>query len=173
MSDGQFTVPIVTDDGRVLGWTRGPEPVENANFHKCIGTQLRYLRVVDGAVVQISQAEKDALEEQDALAEQQRIDDEAARAEQQLLDDEQAAIDAANAPFAISKSKLREAMYTLGKAAEFRAFLAADIKRQEYYDDSRYLESNHPMVVEAMSAFVSLLPDGAAVTDFLRGCEDR
>jgi hypothetical protein len=59
--------------------------VENANLHKCIGTPLRYLRVVDGKVEQISQAEKDAIEEQDD-----------ARAEQQRLDDEQAAIGAAS-----------------------------------------------------------------------------
>jgi hypothetical protein len=81
MSDGLFTVPIVADDGRVLGWGRGDCEVENANFHKCIGTPLRHLRVVDGKVEQISQAEKDALAAEDA-----------ARAEQQRLDDEQAAL---------------------------------------------------------------------------------
>ena len=81
MSDGQFTVPITTDGGLIFGWGRGPEPVENANFHKCIGTQLRYLRVVDGAVVEISQEAKDAMVAEDAArAEQQRLDDLAAAA---------------------------------------------------------------------------------------------
>jgi hypothetical protein len=127
-----------------------------------MGTQLRYLRVVDGAVVEISQEAKDALAAEDA-----------ARAEQQRLDDLAAAVAAANAPFHISKRKLRQSMYELGRAAEFRAFLAADLKRQEYYDDSQYLESDHPMVVEAVPAFASLLPEGASVTDFLRSCEDR
>jgi hypothetical protein len=136
--------------------------VPNANFHKCIGTPLRYLRVVDGAVTEISQADKDALAAEDD-----------ARAEQQRLDDLAAAEVAANAPFHISKRKLRQSMYELGRAAEFRAFLAADLKRQEYYDDSQYLESDHAMVIEAMPAFASLLPEGASVTDFLRSCEDR
>jgi len=162
MSDGRFTVPIVTDDGRVLGWGRGPKPVDNASYHMRMGTPLRYLRVVDGAVVQISQADKDSLAAEDD-----------ARAEQQRLDDLAAAEAAANAPFRISKRRLRQSMYELGRAAEFRAFLAADLRRQEYYDASQYLESDHPMVVEAMPAFASLLPEGASVTDFLRSCEDR
>jgi hypothetical protein len=162
MGDGRFTVPITTDDGRVLGWGRGDCEVPNANYHKCIGTQLRYLRVVDGAVAEISQEAKDALAAEDD-----------ARAEQQRLDDLAAAEEAANAPFNISKRKLRESMYELNRAAEVRAFLAADLKRQEYYDDSQYLESDHPMVVEAVPAFASLLPEGASVTDFLRSCEDR
>ena len=161
MNDGMFTVPIVTD-GSVTGWGRGPEPVGNASYHMRKGTPLRHLRIVDGAVTEISQADKDALAEADA-----------ATAEQQRLDDLAAAEAAANAPFNISKSRLRQSMYELNRAAEFRAFLAADIKRQEYYDDSKYLESNHPMVVEAMPAFASLLPEGASVIDFLRSCEDR
>ena len=173
MGDGQFVVPITTDSGMIVDWGRGPEPVENANFHKCIGTPLRFLRMVDGKVVEISQEAKDALVAADALAEQKAADDEAARLEQQRLDDLAAAAAAANAPFRISKRLLRHAMYQAGKAAEFRAFLAADLQRQEYYDDSQYLESNHPMVVEAMPAFASLLPEGASVTDFLRSCEDR
>lgn len=96
MGDGRFTVPIATDDGRVLAWGRGDCEVPNANYHKCIGTQLRYLRLIDGAVTEISQADKDALAAQDALAEQEAAEAEAARAEQQRLDDEQAAIDAAS-----------------------------------------------------------------------------
>ena len=162
MGDGRFTVPIATDDGRVHGWSRGDCEVPNASYHMRMGTQLRYLRVVDGAVTEISQEAKDALAAEDA-----------ARAEQQRLDDLAAAEAAANAPFRVSKRKLRQSMYELNRAAEFRAFLAADLKRQEYYDDSQYLESDHPMVIEAMPAFASLLPEGASVIDFLRSCEDR
>jgi hypothetical protein len=173
MGDGQFVVPITTDSGMIVGWGRGPEPCENANYHKCIGTPLRFLRMVGGAVVELSQEAKDALAAADALAAQQAKDIEAARLEQQRLDDLAAAAAAASAPFNISKRLLREAMYKAGKAAEFRAFLAADIKRQEYYDDSQYLESDHEMVVEAMPAFALLLPEGASVADFLRSCEDR
>jgi hypothetical protein len=172
--DGGFCVPVVAEDGQTItGWTRGDHEVKDANYHRCITTPLRYLRFVDGEVVMISQAEKDALLAADALAEQQASAREVARAEQQRLDDLAAAVAAANTPFNISKRKLRESMYELGRAAEFRAFLAADLKRQEYYDDSQYLESDHPMVVEAVPAFASLLPEGASVTDFLRSCEDR
>jgi hypothetical protein len=170
--DGGFCVPVV-DGQTITGWTRGDHEVKDANYHRCITTPLRYLRFVDGEVVMISQAEKDALLAADALAEQQASAREVARAEQQRLDDLAAAVAAANTPFNISKRKLRESMYELGRAAEFRAFLAADLKRQEYYDDSQYLESDHPMVVEAVPAFASLLPEGASVTDFLRSCEDR
>jgi hypothetical protein len=162
MGDGRFTVPIATDDGRVLAWGRGDCEVPNASYHMRMGTQLRYLRLVDGAVTEISQEAKDALAAEDA-----------ARAEQQRLDDLAAAEAAASAPFRVSKRKLRQSMYELNRAAEFRAFLAADLKRQEYYDDSQYLESDHAMVIEAMPAFASLLPEGALVIDFLRSCEDR
>jgi hypothetical protein len=133
MGDGRFTVPITTDDGRVLEWGRGDCEVPNASYHMRMGTQLRYLRVVDGKVTEISQAAKDALAAEDS-----------ARAEQQRLDDLSAAEAAANAPFRVSKRKLPQ-----------------------------YLESDHPMVVEAMPAFALLLPEGASVIDFLRSCEDR
>jgi hypothetical protein len=170
MSDGQFVVPIVTDDGVVIGWGRGPEPVENANFHKRIGTPLRYLRVVDGAVVEISQADKDALAAEDALAEQKRIDDEAARLDEQRINDEQAAIDAANAPFVIDRTKLHNAVKALGKGAEFRAFVLADEDRMFTWVSARELDSDNQMVVDAMPWFQSLLPAGCTVMDFLREC---
>jgi hypothetical protein len=82
MGDGRFTVPIVADDGRVLYWGRGDCEVPNASYHMRMGTPLRHLRVVDGAVTEISQEAKDALAAEDD-----------ARAEQQRLDDEQAALD--------------------------------------------------------------------------------
>ena len=97
MNDGQFVVPITTDGGAVIGWGRGPEPVKNASYHMRMGTQLRYLRLIDGAVVEISQEAKDAIAAEDALAEQKRIDDEAVRIEQQRLDDLAAAATAKNA----------------------------------------------------------------------------
>jgi len=176
--DGGFWVPKLAEDGQtIIEWVRGDHEVEDANLHRCLCTPLRFLRYVGGAVVKISQADQDALAAADsARAEQQRLDDlaaDSARAEQQRLYDLAAAAAAANAPFRISKRRLRQSMYELNRAAEFRAFLAADIKRQEYYDDSQYLESNHPMVVEAMPAFALLLPEGASVIDFLRSCEDR
>lgn len=174
MGDGLFTVPVLSADGQsIIGWGRGETEMRDANYHRLAGTPLRFLRVVYNGVVEISQAEKDALLAQDELAAQQASEREAARIEQQRLADLAAAEAAASAPFAISKRRLREAMYLLGKAAEFRAFLAADIQRQEYYDDSQYLMSDHEMVVAAMPAFASLLPDGASVIDFLRSCQDR
>jgi len=162
MGDGRFTVPIATDDGRVLGWGRGDCEVPNASYHMRMGTQLRYLRVVDGTVTEISQTDKDAL-----------AADDAARAEQQRLDDLAAAEAAAMLPFAVSKLKVRQAMYQFGKAAEFRAFLAANIELQEYYDDAQWLMSDNQMVVDALPAIATLLPDGVTINDFLRSCEDR
>ena len=159
MSDGKFTVPITTDDGAVIGWGRGPEPVGGANFHKCIGTQLRYLRVVDGAVTEISQAQKDALAAEDA-----------ARAEQQRLDDAQAAIDAETAPFAIDRMKLYNAIKAVGKGAELRAFIAADEDRLFTWNTAKELDSNNQMVLDALPWFQSLLPEGCTVRDFLLTC---
>jgi len=159
MSDGQFVVPITTDGGAIIGWGRGPDPVENANFHKCIGTPYRHLRLIDGAVTEISQADKDALAAEDD-----------ARAEQQRLDDEQAAIDAENAPFVIDRIKLHNAIEAVGKGAELRAYIVADEKRSFIWFTARELDSDNPMVVDAMPWFQSLLPDGCTVRDFLLGC---
>ena len=170
MRDGQFVVPIMTDDGQIIGWGRGPEPVENANFHKCIGTQLRYLRVVDGAVAEISQADKDALAAADALAEQKRTDDEFARSEQQRLDDEQAAIDAANAPFEVSKFKLIMAFITAGKGAEFRAFIHSDDNMAFLWDAATVLDSDNPLVLAALNQITGILPEGVTAQELLRGC---
>ena len=170
MSDGQFVVPIVTDEGVFIGWGRGPEPVENANFHKCIGTSLRHLRLVDGAVVEISQEAKDALAAADALAEQKRIDDEAARAEQQRLDDEQAAIDAANAPFEVSKFKLVMAFINAGKGAEFRAFIHSDDNMAFLWDAATVLDSDNALVLAALEQITGILPEGVTAQELLRGC---
>jgi hypothetical protein len=170
MSDGKFTVPIVTDDGRVLGWTRGPEPVTNANFHKCIGTQLRHLRVVDGAVVEISQADKDALAAQDALAEQEAAEAEAARAEQQRLDDLAAAEAAANAPFEVSKFQLCMAFINAGKGAEFRAFIHSDDNMAFLWDAATVLDSDNPMVLAALGQITGILPEGVTAQELLREC---
>ncbi len=72
MSDGMFTVPIATDDGRVLGWGRGPAPVAGAMFHRSLGTDIRFLRVVHGEVVELSQEEKDAILAKDVADAQAR-----------------------------------------------------------------------------------------------------
>ena len=159
MSDGQFTVPIVTDDGRVLGWTRGPEPVENANYHKCIGTQLRHLRLVDGAVTEISQAEKDALAAEDD-----------ARAEQQRLDDLDASEAAANAPFEVSKFRLCMAFINAGKGAEFRAFIHSDDNMAFLWDAATVLDSDNPLVLAALDQIAGILPEGVTAQELLRGC---
>ena len=160
MNDGLFTVPIVSDDGMIVtGWGRGPEPVGGANFHKCIGTQLRYLRVVDGAVVEISQEAKDALAAEDD-----------ARAEQQRLDDAQAAIDAANAPFEVSKFKLCMAFIQAGKGAEFRAFIQADDNIAFLWDAATVLDSDNPLVLAALDQITGILPEGVTAQELLRGC---
>ena len=61
MSDGMFTVPIVTDTGLVLGWGRGGHIVHGAAYHKERGTDLRFLRYANGEVAELSQEEKDAI----------------------------------------------------------------------------------------------------------------
>ena len=159
MSDGMFVVPITTDDGRVLGWTRGPEPVENANFHKCIGTPLRHLRLVDGAVTEISQAQKDALAAEDD-----------ARAEQQRLDDLAAAEDAASAPFEVSKFKFCMAFIQAGKGAEFRAFIHSDDNISFLWDSATVLDSDNPLVLAALEQITCILPEGVTAQELLRGC---
>jgi hypothetical protein len=170
MGDGQFVVPIVADDGGVLAWGRGPEPVENANFHKVTGTPLRHLRVIDGAVAEISQEAKDALAAEDALAEQKRIDDEAVRIEQQRLDDLSAAAAAASAPFEISKFKLCMAFINAGKGAEFRAFIHNDDNMAFLWDAATVLDSDNPMVLAALEQMTGILPEGVTAQDLLRGC---
>ena len=171
MSDGKFTVPIVAEDGlTITGWTRGDHEVKDANLHRGLCTPLRYLRVVDGAVVEIRQEAKDALAAEDALAEQKRTDDEAARAEQQRLDDAQAAIDAANAPFEVSKFKLCMAFILAGKDAEFRAFIHADDSRAFLWDAATVLDSDNPLVLAALDQITGILPEGVTAQELLRGC---
>jgi hypothetical protein len=174
MSDGMFTVPIVSDDGlTITGWGRGYAEVKDANFHKLVGSPLRHLRVVDGAVVQISQTEKDAMAAADEAEIAASIAAEQAQAESAASARAQAAIDAANAPFRISKLMVRQAFYSMGKAAEFRAFLASDIMFAEMWADAQYLMTDNPLVVSSLSSFAPLLPENVTIADFLRSCEDR
>ena len=61
MSDGKFTVPIVTDDGIITGWARGDYLVRDAAYHKELATDLRFLRYANGEVTEISKEAKDAI----------------------------------------------------------------------------------------------------------------
>jgi hypothetical protein len=170
MSDGQFVVPIVTDGGQVTGWARGAYLVHDAAHHRELGTDLRFLRYADGSVYEISTEAKNAIR----AADQKAIDDEAARVEQQRLDDlaaaAQAAIDAETAPFIIDRMKLYNAVKAVGKAAELRAFIAADEDRLFTWNTAKELDSDNQMVVDAMPWFQSLLPEGCTVRDFLLTC---
>jgi hypothetical protein len=80
MSDGMFVVPITTDTGLVLGWGRDGYIVHGAAYHKERGTDLRFLRVVNGEVVELNQEETDAILAQDAAALQADADAAAAAA---------------------------------------------------------------------------------------------
>jgi len=64
---GGFVVPIVGDGGTVLGWGRGDAPMAGAIFYRTTGTDIRFLRVVNGAVVEVGQEEKATILAQDAL----------------------------------------------------------------------------------------------------------
>ena len=171
MSDGKFTVPIVSDDGMIVtGWGRGYAPVEGANFHKCIGTPLRYLRVVGGAVVSISQEEKDALATADEAAIAAAIASEQAQADASAAARAQAIIDAENAPFEISKFKLCMAFIHAGKDAEFRAFIHADDNRAFLWDAATVLDSDNPLVLAALEQITCILPEGVTAQELLQGC---
>jgi multidrug efflux pump subunit AcrA (membrane-fusion protein) len=171
MNDGMFTVPIVADDGlAILGWGRGPEMVEGANFHKCIGTPLRHLRMVAGRVSQISQEEKDALAAADQAAQEAAQQAAQAQAEADAAAAAQAAIDAANAPFEVSKFKLCMAFITAGKIAEFRAFIRSDDNMSFLWDAATVLDSNNPMVLAALDQISDILPEGVTAQELLRGC---
>jgi hypothetical protein len=160
MSDGKFTVPIVTDTGLVLAWGRGECIVHGAAYHKERGTDLRFLRYANGEVVEISQEEKDAIIAQDAAALQAAAD--AAT---------QAAIDAANAPFEVSKFRLCMAFQQAGKLADFMSFINADAERAFLWDAATVLDSDNPMVLAALDGVSSLLPEGCTPHDLLLQCK--
>ena len=170
MGDGQFVIPIATDDGQIIAWGRGPEPVENANFHKCIGTPLRFLRMVDGRVEQISQEEKDAMAAADQAAQEAAQQAAQAQAEADAAAAAQAAVDAANAPFEVSKFKLCMAFIAAGKIAEFRAFIHSDDDISFLWDAATVLDSDNPMVLAVLDQITGLLPEGVTAQELLRGC---
>ncbi len=97
MSDGQFVVPISTDDGRVLGWGRGGYLVHDAAYHKELATDLRFLRYANGEVTEISKEAKDAILAKDVADAQAREAATAAAA------DADAAAASANAAAAIGR----------------------------------------------------------------------
>lgn len=74
---------------------------------------------------------------------------------------------ARNAPFEISKLKLVEAFDTLGKRAEFLAFVAADAEMKLYWDTATTLDSDHPMVVQAAAAIAQAFGLSAEQVDAL------
>lgn len=93
MSDGKFVNPIVANGDRIIGWGRGPEMVLGAAHHKELGTDLRFLRYIDGEVVTIDKAAQDAI----VAADQQAAANAAANAEAQANAARQAAEQAAAA----------------------------------------------------------------------------
>jgi len=167
MSDGLFTVPIVTNDGQITGWTRGDYLVIDATHHKTIGTDLRFLRYAAGAVYEISQEAKDAILAQDAANAQAAID----AAAQAAIDAAQAAIDAANAPFEVSKFKLCMEFQKVGKLADFMAFINADAEITFLWHAASVLDSDNQMVLAALENVSSLLPDGCTAHDLLLQCK--
>ena len=170
MNDGMFVVPITTDSGMIVGWGRGPEPVENANFHMHIGTPLRHLRMVDGRVEQLSQEEKDAMDAEDQAAQEAAQQAAQAQAEADAAAAAQAAIDVANAPFEVSKFKLCMAFINAGKIAEFRSFIHSDDNMSFLWDAATVLDSDNPMVLAALDQITGILPEGVTAQELLRGC---
>jgi len=175
MSDGLFTVPIVTNDGQITGWTRGVYLVIAAAHHKTIGTDLRFLRYADGVVYEISQEAKDAILAQDAANAQAAIDAAAQAAidaaAQAAIDAAQAAIDAANAPFEVSKFKLCMEFQKVGKLSDFMAFINADAEITFLWHAASVLDSDNQMVLAALENVSSLLPDGCTAHDLLLQCK--
>lgn len=74
-----------------------------------------------------------------------------------------------NVPFRISKEKLSDAMRSAGLYAQFRGYLAADPDRLDRWNDAVVLDSDNPMVLEAIPAIQSLLPE-VDINALLRSC---
>lgn len=170
MSDGMFVKPVIAEDGRIIGWGRGPDMMIGASYHKEIGTDLRFLRIENGEVVAIDKTAQDAILAQDELDKAQAIADAAAAAEAAEQAAAEAAIAAANAPFEVSKYKLCTFFKQSGKLDDFMAFINADEERAFLWNAAHVLDSDNPMVLSAVDQLSSLLPEGCTVRDFLLSC---
>lgn len=170
MSDGMFVKPVIAEDGRIIGWGRGPEMIGGASHHKELGTDLRFLRYVNGVVTTIDQAAQDAILAQDELDKAQAIADAVAAAEAAEQAATEAAIAAANAPFEVSKYKLCAFFQQSGKLDDFMAFVNADEGRAFLWNAAHVLDSDNPMVLSAIDQLSGWLPEGCTVRDFLLSC---
>lgn len=81
MSDGLFTIPVCVND-LVIGWTRGDSFIDGAAQHKEAATPLKWLRLRDNKVVEISQEEKAVI----VAAEEQAVIEAAEQAEAQAIE---------------------------------------------------------------------------------------
>jgi len=169
---GGFIVPITNNNNKIIGWTRGDHIVANAVYYKELGIDLRFLKIVDNkTIVEISQEEKDAILAQDEAdrlaietAEQERI-----IAEQERNIAEQEALD--NAPFEVSKFKLCIAFDNLGKLNEFITYINADPLRTFLWNAAMVLDSNNPLVLDALTTIEDILPEGTTADQLLRSCK--
>ena len=110
MSDGQFVVPIVTEDGQIIAWGRGQIMVSGAAHHKEIGTDLRFLRYANGEVLTIPVNEQEVIIAADQQAAEQAIADAqaAALASQQAAEQATTAQEAIVAAHDASVAAIRE-----------------------------------------------------------------
>ena len=79
-------------------------------------------------------------------------------------------VDTTLPPFNISKRALRKAMIAIGKESELDAYLESSTDIKKAWDEAICLSSDDPMIVAAIPAFSSLLPEGTDIIKFLRSC---
>lgn len=171
MNDGQFVIPILNQENNIIGWGRGDILIPNAMYFKESGIDLRFLRYINGTVVEISDEDKAAIIAADELEKQRIADETTARLEAERLEAERLAEEAANAPFEVSRMKLYAYFESIGAGDAFIAFIKADPKKEFMWFSSTVLDSNHPMVVAAMDSITSILPEGVTGIDLLRQCK--
>lgn len=162
--DGLFWAARLDAQGQVEFY-RGSTPTPGAAEHHA--TPVRYLYMdetgvrklswphcaaIDAAIAAQAQAEADARAQQEAARQAEREAEEAAR------------------PFPVSKIKVLRAIDAVGQLDAFLSFLNADAKRRLLWDAAVTLDSDDPMVTNAVAQLAPLL-GGVSPIDFLRACK--
>jgi hypothetical protein len=165
-NDGQFWTAKLNANGQIEFY-RG-DSVEGAAYYHDKPELYKYLVLEGGAVHEVSQEQKDAID----TAEQQAIQDKIIQDEAERLriieEQERLAEEAANAPFEVSRMKLYEFFESIGAGDNFIAFIKSDPKKEFMWFSSTVLDTNHPVVVAAMESIASMLPEGVTGNDLLR-----
>lgn len=161
MSEGGFIYLKTDINDNVIGWFRADFQQEGAAYHYNNNTPLKFLKVINNIVVEMSQEEKDAV----LLKETQE-------AEERLAEAQLEAERLANLPFEINKVKLSDKFKSIGKLEYFMNFVESNRELNWYWNASRVLDSNNPLVVAAMESVAGILPEGYTVRDLILQCKE-